>query len=1090
MRYNIGLDIGISSVGFAVMEIDEDSLPMRVVRIGSRIFDTAENPKDGSSLAKPRREARGMRRRLRRKRYRKERIRNLIIEKAILSAEQLEKLFDVPLPDIYEIRRDALERIVAKEELARIMLHLAQRRGFASNRKADTADKEAGKMKKAIEQNNASISEKKYRTVGEMLFLDPRYTERKRNKSDYLNVVTRDMVLDEARLIFSTQREMGNAFCSAEVEERYMEILSSQRAFDEGPGAGHAKCPSPYAGDLIGKMVGICRFTGEKRAAKATYSFEYSNLLQKVNHMRIEERGYTFELTEEQRKLIIEKAHTSEQLDYAKIRKLLGLPNNCFFNIHYSSDTDKDEAKTKFNHLPAYHAMRKALNNVSKDRIKYISLEQKNAIGQIFSLYKNDEKIKTELINAGIEHDDIEALISKLVNFRKFGNLSVTALDKIIPHLEKGLTYDKACEEAGYNFKAHGNTEKTRLVRLWHLAEEAEKTITSCVVRRALSQCAKVINAIIREMGESPEFINIELAREMAKDFDERKELEKSMLDNNARNERIKERLKNEFGLTNPTGQDIIKLKLYEDQKGECPYTLLPLDIEQVFNDHGYAEIDHIVPRSISHNNTYANKVLALASEQREKGNRLPLEYLTGKRRDNFIIWVNTSNLRQEKKKRLLKEVITEEERTTFKDRALHDTQTMSRFLLNYLSDYLLFAPSERKRKVIAVNGGTTSTLRKRWGLNKIREDGDLHHAADAAVIACTTQQMINDIARHYNHIETRYMDRSIDPRKHSNELPQPYPHFREELMARLAPTKEKLDVAMGQLGALPYPDNEIAKLAPVFVSRMPSRKVGGAAHKETIKGINENGEQIKKVSLASLKLNKNGEIEGYYRPEDDSLLYSALKEQLLKHGNDGKKAFAEPFYKPKKDGTAGPLVRTVKIAEKSTLNVLLKDPHGRVKASADNDSMVRVDVFYVENDGYYLVPIYVADTIKAELPNRAIVANKPYEAWKEMHDKDFIFSLYSNDLIYIKHKKLFNFSKAHEKNTLPDTFSCNEVLAYYKTTHSGKGSIEIINHDNSYSIGGVGVKTLQVLEKYHVDVLGNISKGTREKRQPFTGQE
>ena len=74
LRYAIGLDIGIASTGYAVMEVNEDDRPCRIIRLGSRVFDKPENPKDGSSLALPRREARGMRRRIRRRSHRKDRI--------------------------------------------------------------------------------------------------------------------------------------------------------------------------------------------------------------------------------------------------------------------------------------------------------------------------------------------------------------------------------------------------------------------------------------------------------------------------------------------------------------------------------------------------------------------------------------------------------------------------------------------------------------------------------------------------------------------------------------------------------------------------------------------------------------------------------------------------------------------------------------------------------------------------------------------------------------------------------------------------------------------------------------------------------
>lgn len=51
MKYAIGLDIGIASVGYAVLALDHEENPWGIIRLGSRIFDVAENPKDGASLA-------------------------------------------------------------------------------------------------------------------------------------------------------------------------------------------------------------------------------------------------------------------------------------------------------------------------------------------------------------------------------------------------------------------------------------------------------------------------------------------------------------------------------------------------------------------------------------------------------------------------------------------------------------------------------------------------------------------------------------------------------------------------------------------------------------------------------------------------------------------------------------------------------------------------------------------------------------------------------------------------------------------------------------------------------------------------------
>ena len=66
MKYSLGLDIGTTSVGWAVVNEDKQ----RIEDLGVRIFERPENPKNGESLAKPRREARSARRRLKRRRQR------------------------------------------------------------------------------------------------------------------------------------------------------------------------------------------------------------------------------------------------------------------------------------------------------------------------------------------------------------------------------------------------------------------------------------------------------------------------------------------------------------------------------------------------------------------------------------------------------------------------------------------------------------------------------------------------------------------------------------------------------------------------------------------------------------------------------------------------------------------------------------------------------------------------------------------------------------------------------------------------------------------------------------------------------------
>ena len=557
MKYGIGLDVGISSVGYSILELDSQDQPMRIERLGCRIFDKAEHPKDGSSLALPRREARSARRRLRRHRHRLERIRGLIVSSGLLSREELETLYDGELTDIYELRTIALDERVSNKDMARILIHLAQRRGYQSNRKSvDGADNENGKILSAVLQNKKRREEKGYRTVGEMLYKDEAFSKYKRNKQDdYQNTVDRASVGEEAKMIFAAQRGFGSDFANEDTEAAYLDILLGQRSFAEGPACG------PYSGNQIERMRGICTFekeTQEPRAAKASYSFQIFNLLQRINHIRVIKNGEKCSLNDEEREKIYTLAHEKPDINYLQIRKCLKLSDSDdFAGISYETGKrDEAEKKTKLKDLEIYHKVRKCVNSTCADAFSKLSYEQLDEIGEALCKNQSDKKIYADLLLAGIKDEVAESLL-KLPNFPKFGHLSMKACRKIIPYLRQGFTYDKACEAAGYNFK---DDEKHPQIYLPPLSND-DNEITSPVVRRAISQTIKVVNAIIREMKVSPVYVNIELARELSYDLGERKRIEKAQGDNAKRNEEYMDQLR-EY-VDSPKGQDLMKFKLW-----------------------------------------------------------------------------------------------------------------------------------------------------------------------------------------------------------------------------------------------------------------------------------------------------------------------------------------------------------------------------------------------------------------------------------------------------------------------------------------------------------------------------------------------
>lgn len=1068
--YGIGLDIGIASVGWAVVALNENAEPYGLIRCGSRIFDKAEQPKTGDSLAAPRREARSARRRLRRRSLRKADLYELMEKNGLPGKAEIEQAVQAGhLPDVYALRVQALDGPVTALDFARILLHLMQRRGFRSNRKADDAQKD-GKLLQAIDANTRRMEANRYRTVGEMMYRDPVFAEHKRNKAEnYLSTVKRDQIIDEARLVFAAQRQYGATWASPEMEAEYLCILTRQRSFAEGPGKG-----SPYSGS---NRVGTCTLEGksEQRAAKAAFSFEYFTLLQKINHIRIAENGTSRTLTPAERQVLLSVCCQTDKLDFARVRKALALPEEARFNmVRYRGEQTAEacEKKEKITALPCYHKMRKALNTLRKDHIRNISREQLDAAGAALTNPENEDKLREALKQAEFEPLEIEALLT-LPSFAGYGHISVKACRKLIPYLEQGMNYNDACQAAGYDFQGRQNGEKAQFLPA---STEEMEDITSPVVRRAVAQTIKVVNAIIREQGESPASIHLELAREMNKNFQQRSELDKAMRDNSAENERLMKELNELFPGRTVTGQDLVKYRLWKEQDGRCAYSIQPLELDKVITVSGYAEVDHIVPYSISFDDRRTNKVLVLASENRQKGNRLPLQYLQGKRRDDFIVYTKANVKNFRKRQNLLKERLSEEDGKGYIQRNLQDTQYIAAFMLNYIRNHLAFADCSGagKRRVVAVNGAVTAFLRKRWGLGKVRADGDLHHAVDAAVIACTTQGMIKRVSDFCKRAETTAV--------RNEHFPEPWPHFRDELTQRLSACPQE---DLMKINPVYYATVDISSIQPVFVSRMPRHKVTGAAHEDTIRSqVNEKYTAVRK-SITELSLDKDGKIKDYFKPSSDTLLYEALKKRLTEFGGNAKKAFAEPFYKPRADGTPGAQVRKVKVVAKMSNTIPVRSGGGVAKGG----DMIRIDVYYVPGDGYYWVPIYVADTVKETLPNKAVVRDKTMEEWKEMKEDDFLFSLYSNDLILVERDKPICFSLMHEDSTLPKKYETKKELVYYKGGDISNGGIRIETHEGAYFLKSLTFGIVQKVQKYQVDVLGNYTPVKKEKRQTFPAQ-
>lgn len=1055
INYALGLDIGITSVGWSVINLDIN----RIEDLGVRIFNLAENPKDGSSLALPRRLARSRRRLLRRKAYRMKRVRNLILESNILKEEELNNLFtNKKIINVWEARVKGLDEKLSNEEWAKILINLSKRRGFKSNRKNEAKDKEAGQILTSINSNIEKMKQSNARTIGEYIYKEvinsgDKYKPLRNKFGEYNMCVSRNILIEEIHILFQNQRNFGNDFASHDIEDKYLKIFNSQRPYSKF--------------EDLEKLVGFCTFEKKKykRAPKNCISAEEFSLYEGINKLSIINNGDKRKLNKEEIKLIVDEAFKKNEIKYTHLRKILNLKEeDRFSTLTYSIDKDYFKTEnTKFVSLKGYHEIRKAIEHgISKKYWQEIKVNRKllNDIAYVLTLGKTDEDIINQLRLRNVPENIIVPVLD--ISFSKFNNLSIEAIEKILPFMKEGYQYNEACEKAGYDFKAIYKGVKSKKLPIIEIDE-----IVNPVVNRALAQTRKVVNSIIEFYG-SPMRINIELARDLAKNFKDRKAIEKEQKENRSNVEKVREILKELMG-KEPTGSEVLKYRLWEQQGGECAYTQQPIYIENLFSP-GYSEIDHIIPFSRCFDDSLSNKVLVLCVENQRKGNRTPYEYFGGNedRWNKFEIWVKSSHLNYKKKNNLLKKKISSEEEKEWKARNLQDTKYICKYIKNYINNRLEFKESDSKQKVLTINGRATAYLRAKWGLTKVRSEGDKHHALDATIIAVATQGIVQRISKYskanelstvrendnFIDVETLEKVKTEEYREIRRELfPTPWRGFREELLIRLS------DNPLYELEKSPIKtyDEEFIEstVRPIFVSRVPFRKLGGKLFKETIysKKAFKDGCFITKKNLVDLK---EKDLNNFYNYECDKRLYDAIIERMKKFEYNAKKAFEGGFRKPTKKGNEGPIVRSVKI---KTI-VPFKDGIELNEGLVERGGMVRIDI-YEKDEKYFVVPVYRYQLANGIIPKKAALASKSEKDWINIDNSyKFKFSIYKNDLIEIKYKKKKGY------------------FGYYDGFDRSTVSMTIEKHDNSERYRGIGIKSgVEEFNKYEVDVLGNYHK-------------
>ena len=828
----LGLDLGTNSIGWALIDKSKNT----ILGSGSRIFpEGVENIGDGDrevSKSASRTEDRGKRRQFFRQRLRKKYLLRLLAQHELCPVEfnslkvwNAKEVFNNPVviewlsENPYELRAKGMNEKLTLHQLGRVFYHMIQRRGFLSNsRSAGSDDNEKSVIfagdskigKTGISETQEQVEKNK--TLG--LYLNEIYPQPNEPYKDGVERIrnrytTRQMYVDEFELIWAKQAELNSS-----LTEELKSLLGGRKkeGYDDDGVLFHQR---PLRSQK--HLVGNCSLEPKKtKCSISATPFEEFRVYQWVNTVECNNN----KISNEEKSIIANVLFSKEKIKFKALRKAINKADgNYQFNY-------KDDDQV----VGSYTISNLSNKKFFGDRWHTFSTAEQEDIWHVLYFFDDRERLKKYAArNWGFDSE--QALkISKFSLKDGYSNLSRKAIHNILPFLKQGYTYDiavllggiknafgdswnnlseqqvdfidanipdiaQAKIKGGYIDEIKGllkeefNLSDKSLNKLYHhssnisttkilaslpIGKEADKEIQSIknpVVVTALFELRKLVNEIIEDYGK-PEQINVEMARDLKVSKTKRNQIRRDQKRLEKENDRVKSEL--DYLGQRPTPNNVLKYKLWEECNKTCPFTGQSIGVAELFT--GNVQIEHIHPWSKSLNDSFMNKTLCFADENRAKGDKTPYDYYISK---GEVFW-------EDKKKQALscfhnkpnypnayhkfKHFVKTKHDDDFISRQLNDTRYISREAKGYLGKICL--------KVLVAPGQMTANLRHKWGLNSILSDDEnktrddhRHHAVDALVMACSTRSHLQELTR-WN----RY-NRQFDLK----DFPLPWDSFRED---------------------------------------------------------------------------------------------------------------------------------------------------------------------------------------------------------------------------------------------------------------------------------------------------------------------
>lgn len=773
----LGLDLGVGSVGWCLIEVDSKYNPIAILGMGSRILsltpDESSNFDRGSgeSVCSQRTFRRTARKMLCRYKMRRRLLRSLLSALGMLdSSDSLNRLS--PL-ELWKLRADAATPGVrlSLPEIGRVLLHLNQKRGY-KHAKADAADSKQTEFVQGVNRNFAEIRAEG-KTYGQHFYERLTSTAATTGGGSKVatfrireNVFPRRAYEDEFDTIMRVQREFYPEVLTDDVIAGLRNAIFYQRPLKS---CKHLVSVCEFEGKRYTTADGREVFGGPKVAPRTSPLAQVCRLYEVINNIRLvnvrnkdaapipdgivsseaRKSQYQYVFTAEERERIFEFLNTHEKMTVTDLLKQIGLKRSDGFRPDQSLGKGIQGNKT-------YTELFKALEGVPgreemlRFNLKFVDGNADPATGEVrrvvspdfineplyrlwhtaYSIADREELAAALAKNFGIgDPAVVDRIFAIDFTGAGFSNRSARFMRRIIPYLAEGMVYSDAAAAAGVNHSASVTAEENAVRTLADHIEILRKgSLRQPVIEKILNQMIHVVNGLTERFGPIDE-VRVELARSLKQSAKERSEATTAINAREKENKALAERIA-EYGLT-PSRRSIQKLRLWDEAEHVCMYCGQPVSATEFLK--GDAEVEHIIPRSIFFDDSLSNKTCACSRCNKAKNNRTAYDYMKEDHtEEEFRAYVSrveamaeAKRISRTKRDRLL--CPKEEIPADFLERDLRQSQYIARKAMEILRTAI--------RNVWATSGSVTDFFRHQWGYDRILHDLSLEKYAMADLV-------------------------------------------------------------------------------------------------------------------------------------------------------------------------------------------------------------------------------------------------------------------------------------------------------------------------------------------------------------------